>query len=169
MIRKTLIAGALAFCCLVVPVHAEKAPPPPPANTASLEGMVGPAIYVSDPARSLKFYTDGLGMVLRMRFGPPDRPDMVVGFGPDPLQAGIMLITDKAGLKQRLIEHAHGFDRIALRVADIRTIADHLRTAGFEPGEIRIVHGTVQMMMVNDPDGYKIELIDSKPAPRQPM
>ncbi|MCW1401037.1 VOC family protein [Novosphingobium sp. MW5] len=61
------------------------------------EGMVGPAIYVTQPERSLKFYTEGLGMKLRMRFGPKDRPDMVVGFGSNPADAGIMLVTDKTG------------------------------------------------------------------------
>lgn len=137
--------------------------------TASLYGIVGPGLYISDPARSLKFYTEGLGMQLRMRFGPPGRPDMVVGFGPDPMQAGIMLLTDKEGPTQRPIAHAHGFDRIALRLPDLQAVSARLRAAGFEPGEIREVHGGIaRMMMVTDPDGYRIELIDSKPAPKRP-
>lgn len=164
-----LLAGA---GLLVASWNAQARPAPAPAASpppaASLEGMVGPALYVTDPARSLKFYTEGLGMKMRMRFGPPDRPDMVVGFGMDPTQAGIMLITDKTAPTQPPIQHSHGFDRIALRLPDLVAVSARLRAAGFQPGEIRIVHGAIRMMMVDDPDGYRIELIDSLPPPRKP-
>ena len=146
--------------------HAEPAAPTAPAT--KLEGMVGPALYVSNPARSLKFYTEGLGMKLRMRFGPPERPDMVVGFGMDPTEAGIMLITDKEG-PIRKIEHVHGFDRIALRLPDLAAVSERLKKAGFEAGEIRTVHGAIRIMMVTDPDGYRIELIDSQPPSKKPQ
>lgn len=141
------------------------APPSPPA--AALEGMVGPALYVTNPDRSLKFYTDGLGMKERMRFGPADRPDIVVGFGTDMTQAGIMLITDKTG-PIRPVEHGHGFDRIALRLPNLAAVNDRLKGAGFEGGEIRLVHGAINMMIVTDPDGYRVELIDSQPPARKP-
>lgn len=131
------------------------------------EGMVGPAIYVTDPARSVKFYVDALGLKVRMKFGPADRPDTVVGFGTDPTEAGIMLITDKQG-PVRAVQHSHGFDRIALRLPNLAAVNARLRAAGFAPGEIRTVHGAVSMMMISDPDGYRIELIDSAPAPKQP-
>lgn len=154
----TVLAGLLAISGL--PAAAAEATAP-----YSLEVIVGPALYVTDPERSLKFWRDAMGMQVRMRFGPKDRPDLVIGFGPDPTQAGIMLITDKEGAP-RAIEHGHGFDRIALRLPDLHSVNDRLRAAGFAPGEIRIVHGGVVMMMVTDPDGYRVELIDSKPAPR---
>jgi lactoylglutathione lyase len=159
------LAASLALTLASLPAFGEPAPVAPPA--AGLEGMVGPALYVSDPARSLKFYTDGLGMRLRMRFGPTDRPDMVVGFGANPADAGIMLITDKQGPIQP-IQHVHGFDRIALRLPDLVAVSARLRAAGFAAGDIRTVHGSIQMMIVTDPDGYRIELIDSKPAPKRP-
>jgi catechol 2,3-dioxygenase-like lactoylglutathione lyase family enzyme len=130
------------------------------------DGMVGPALYVSDPAKSRAFYVDGLGMTLRASFGPKDKPDMIVGFGRSMFDAGIMLLTDKEAAAPRPIQHVHGFDRIALRVADLRAINVRLQAAGFAPGNIQVVHGAVQMMMVTDPDGYRIEMIDSKPAPR---
>lgn len=124
------------------------------------EGMVGPAIYVTQPERSLKFYTEGLGMKLRMRFGPKDRPDMVVGFGSNPADAGIMLVTDKTG-PIRKVQHVHGFDRIALRVPDFAAANARLESLGFKGGEVKIVHGAIRMMMITDPDGYRIELIET--------
>lgn len=128
--------------------------------------MVGPALYVSDHVRSLRFYTEGLGMKLRLKFGPPDKPDMVVGFGKDPMQAGIMLLTDKEGPSPRAIGHVHGFDRIAWRLPNLAGLRARLIAAGYAPGEIKIAHGSIQVMMVTDPDGYRLELIDTQPAPR---
>lgn len=160
------LATALTLAALaMVPAMAVAEPAAPPA--ASLEGMVGPALYVTDPARSLRFYTEGLGMKLRMRFGTSERPDMVVGFGANPADAGIMLITDKQG-PIRPVQHVHGFDRIALRLPDLAAVSARLRNAGFAAGEIQTVHGSIRMMMVTDPDGYRIELIDSLPTPRKP-
>ena len=75
------LATALTLAALaIVPAMALAEPAAPPA--ASLEGMVGPALYVTDPVRSLKFYTEGLGMKLRMRFGTSERrplPDRAAG------------------------------------------------------------------------------------------
>lgn len=156
------LIGGVALALSVPLAHAEPAGP-----GAKLEGVIGPALYVSDPARSLKFYTEGLGMQVRMRFGPPDRPDMVLGFGMDPTEAGIMLITDKEG-PIRPIQHVHGFDRVALRLPDLAAVAGRLRKAGFEAGDIRTVHGNIRMMMISDPDGYRIELIDSQPPAKYP-
>lgn len=134
-------------------------------DAAAVTGtMVGPAIYVSDPARSARFYTEGLGMKIRMRFGPPESPDQLVGYGADPGQPCIMLLSEKAG-PGRAIEHGHGFDRIAFQVAHLDRVRDRLRTAGFQPGTVEKAHGTMQVMMVTDPDGYRIELIDVAPGP----
>lgn len=160
MIRKLALFALLALGA--VPASAQTPPPAMPS-----ENMVGPALYVTDSARSVRFYTEGLGMKVRMRFGSAERPDVVVGFGMNPTDAGIMLITDKDG-PIRPIAHAHGFDRIAVRLPGLEAVASRLRAAGFEAGEIKVVHGFVRMMMVTDPDGYRIELIDSQPIPRKP-
>lgn len=157
--RKRILAALLSLCA--VPAAAQTAPLPLPN-----ENIVGPALHITDPARSIRFYTEGLGMVVRMRFGTAERPDVVVGFGTNPSDAGIMLITEKQG-PLRPIVHAHGFDRIAVRLPGLETVAARLKAAGFEAGEITLVHGFVRMMMVTDPDGYRIELIDSQPAPRK--
>lgn len=161
------LALTIALATLAVAPSAAAAEPAPAPPSVSLEGMIGPAIYVTDPARSLKFYTEGLGMRLRMRFGTPERPDTVVGFGSNPSDAGIMLITNKQGPIQP-VQHGHGFDRIALRLPDLVAVSARLRAAGFAAGEIQTVHGSIRMMMVTDPDGYRIELIDSQPAARKP-
>lgn len=150
------LALALQVPCSAV-ANAEAAAP-------EVQGfMVGPALYVSDYKRSQAFYVDGLGMKVRLRFGPPDHPDMVVGFGTDPAQPGIMLLTDKTG-KPQPIKHVHGFDRIAFRIPNLTAVAARLNQAGFPTPPIEVAHGSIQVLMVTDPDGYRLELIDTMPA-----
>lgn len=162
MIKITIAALAIATATVAGSAQAQEiSMAPVKSSTGASQGMVGPGLYVSNPERSLKFYTDGLGMVLRMKMGD----DLIVGFGRNMMDAGIMLLQDKSKKPQK-IAHAHGFDRIAWRVDDLQAINARLKAAGFSPGEIRVVHGVVQMMIVTDPDGYRMELIDSKPAPK---
>ena len=165
--KQSVIAVALALASSPVGVSgawAQSSSSPPAAASETQGAMVGPALYVTDVSRSLKFYTDGLGMQVRMKFGPADRPDVVIGYGADPTQPGLMLLSDRAGAAPRKIEHVHGFDRIAFRMTDLETLAAKLRAAGFSPSDIRVVHENYRMMMVSDPDGYRFELIDNKPG-----
>lgn len=159
MIRQAAFALGMAAALSAAPVQAQSAPVA--SSSGAMEGMVGPGLYISNPERSLKFYTEGLGMVLRMKMGD----DLIVGFGRNMMDAGLMLLKDKRSKPPR-IGHAYGFDRIAWRVNDLRAINQRLSAAGFAPGEIKVVHGAIQMMIVTDPDGYRMELIDSKPAPK---
>jgi catechol 2,3-dioxygenase-like lactoylglutathione lyase family enzyme len=134
----------------------------PPA-VAAANAIVGPGIYVSDIQRSLQFYRDLLGMTVSMKYGPADRPDIVIGFGSDPTQAGLMLLSDRAGSMPRKIEHGHGYDRLAIRLGDLAGTHARLRAAGYTVSDIREVHGMFLMAMANDPDGYKVELLGPKP------
>lgn len=163
--KRAILMAVLALACS--PLHAQStATSTAPAEAVQEGWMVGPALYVSDPVKSLRFYAEGLGMKLRMKFGPTDKPDMLVGFGKDPMQPAIMLLTDKEGPTPRAIGHVHGFDRIAWRLPGLIQVRARLLAAGYTPGEIKVEHGAIQVMMVTDPDGYRLELIDTMPAPR---
>ncbi|MFC0684847.1 VOC family protein [Novosphingobium clariflavum] len=170
MSARPLLAAALIVLCGAATspapeVHAApQGTAPGAASSGDVNGMmVGPALYVSDPAASARFYTEGLGMKVRLRFGPPDRPDQLVGYGAGMTQPSIMLLSEKAGSIAR-IEHGHGFDRIAFQISGLEQIAARLRKAGYQPGPIEKAHGTMQVMMVTDPDGYRLELVDPAPA-----
>jgi lactoylglutathione lyase len=137
-----------------------------PANaplTAAANAMVGPGIYVSDVQRSLKFYRDILGMTVRMQYGPAAAPDVVIGFGNDPAAAGLMLLSDHTPGAPHTIQHGHGYDRLALRLADLSGTHAKLRAAGFTVTDVRVVHDVFLMAMATDPDGYKVELLGPKP------
>ena len=57
------------------------------------------------------------------------------------------------------------FGHLALGVPDIYATCDKLRAAGVkisrEPGPVKF--GTTVIAFIDDPDGYKIELIERKP------
>jgi catechol 2,3-dioxygenase-like lactoylglutathione lyase family enzyme len=149
----------------------------PAAQADERDMVVGPAFYVADLARSLKFYREGLGMEVTMQFGadgaaldPKERartgrlaeghPNTVLSFGSDPMSPVIMLLRDGAPTGPRKIEHAHGYARVALRIANLPAVSARLKAAGFEPTPIRGAHGTHQVMFVKDPDGYTVELVE---------
>lgn len=133
----------------------------PPAPLVLPNSVMGPAIYVSDTEKSLKFYRDVLGMQVRMAFGPKGKQDVVIGFGPDTTKPSILLLTDKSATPQP-IQHAHGFSRVVLIIDDTKGLAAKLRAAGYDAPDPQKVHGSSMMLMTTDPDGYKVEIIDTK-------
>ena len=118
-------------------------------------------LRVGDLEKSLAFYQDVLGMQLLSRKDYPDGKFTLafVGFGKNPEHAEIEL-THNWGVTAYEIGTAYG--HIALGVSDIHGVCAKIRTAGGkitrEPGPMK--HGTTVIAFVQDPDGYKIELID---------
>jgi catechol 2,3-dioxygenase-like lactoylglutathione lyase family enzyme len=158
MPRLLNLIGAAALAA-AMPVAAET-PTPPPAPGASL---IGPALHVGSVERSLKFYVDGLGMAVGMQMGPPQRHETILTFGGDPRQPGIILLSDQTAKTAPVIAQSNGFDRVVLRMADLTATAAKLRAAGFAPSEIRDVAMGYRMMLATDPDGYKYELVETRP------
>jgi lactoylglutathione lyase len=118
-------------------------------------------LRVVDLDRSLRFYTEVLGMKLFSRKDYPAGKFTLafVGFAKNPEQAEIEL-THNWETSHYEIGDAYG--HIALGVPDIDAACDRIRSAGGkitrEPGPMK--HGTTVIAFVQDPDGYKIELIE---------
>jgi len=118
-------------------------------------------LRVGDLQRSIDFYTRVLGMTL---LRTTDRPDQkyslaFVGYGSNPDHAEIEL-TYNYGVDA--YELGTAFGHIALGVADVHGTCERIRAAGGtitrEPGPVK--GGTTNIAFVQDPDGYKIELIE---------
>jgi lactoylglutathione lyase len=117
-------------------------------------------IRVGDLDRSIKFYTDVLGMKLLRRKDYPDGKFTLafVGYGPETEQAVVELTynwgTDKYDL-------GNAFGHIALEVDDVYKACEDIKKRGGkvtrEAGPMK--HGSTVIAFVEDPDGYKIELI----------
>ena len=118
-------------------------------------------LRVGDLERALAFYCEVLGMQLISRKDYPDGKFTLafVGYGKNPEQAEIEL-TYNWGVDKYELGTAYG--HIALGVDDIYGACEKIRAAGGkitrEPGPMK--HGTTVIAFVQDPDGYKVELIE---------
>ena len=119
-------------------------------------------IRVGDLERSIRFYTEVLGMtLLRQQDYPDGRFTLAfVGYGPEAEQAVIEL-TYNYGVDR--YDLGSGFGHIALAVEDAYVACDAIRQRGGkvarEAGPMK--HGSTVIAFVEDPDGYKIELIQT--------
>ena len=120
-------------------------------------------LRVGNLQRSIDFYTQVLGMrLLRTTQRPEQQYDLAfVGYGANPEHAEIEL-TYNYGVEK--YELGNAFGHIALGVSDIFGACERIRAAGGritrEPGPMK--HGTTVIAFVDDPDGYKIELIERR-------
>lgn len=117
-------------------------------------------IRVGDLERSIKFYTDVLGMKLLRRKDYPDGKFTLafVGYGPETEHA-VVELTYNWGTER--YDLGNGFGHIALEVDDAYKACADIKARGGkvtrEAGPMK--HGTTVIAFVEDPDGYKIELI----------
>ena len=117
-------------------------------------------IRVGDLERSLKFYTEVLGMrVLRSKDYPDGRfTNTFVGYD-DESKAAVLELTHNWDTKSYNL--GNGYGHVALAVEDAYKACDEIRKRGGkvtrEAGPMK--HGTTVIAFVEDPDGYKIELI----------
>ena len=118
-------------------------------------------LRVGDLERSLAFYTDVLKMsLLRRKDYPSGRFTLAfVGYGPESDQTVLELTHN---WDTSAYELGDGYGHIALGVEDIHStcagIADQGGRVVREPGPMK--HGSTVIAFVEDPDGYKVELIE---------
>lgn len=117
-------------------------------------------LRVGDLERSVQFYTRMFGMKELRRNDVPDGKYTLVflGFGPEATQT-VLELTYNYGVES--YEMGTAFGHLAFAVPDIYADCERLRAAGVkitrEPGPVKF--GTTLIAFVEDPDGYKIELI----------
>ena len=117
-------------------------------------------LRVSDLEASIRFYCDVLGMqLLRQQDYPGGEFTLAfVGYGNEADQAVIELTYNWGRSEYNL---GDGFGHIALGVDDIYTTCEQIKAKGGkvvrEPGAMK--HGSTVIAFVEDPTGYKIELI----------
>ncbi|MFO1322713.1 MAG: lactoylglutathione lyase [Burkholderiales bacterium] len=120
-------------------------------------------LRVGDLPRSIAFYTDVLGMQLKRTTDRPEQKYRLafVGYAGDPDGAEIEL-TYNYGVDR--YELGTAFGHVAIAVPDVAAACDAARSKGGkvtrEPGPVK--GGTTVIAFVEDPDGYKIELIERR-------
>ena len=119
-------------------------------------------IRVGDLQRSIDFYTKLLGMrELRRRDVPEGKYTLAfLGFGDGNASGGAEIeLTYNYGVEK--YEQGTAFGHLALGVPDVAAACEKVRAGGGrvtrEAGPVKF--GTTIIAFVEDPDGYKIELI----------
>ena len=122
-------------------------------------------LRVGDLDRSIAFYTEVLGMRLLRRHDYPDGKFTLAFVGYQDEQDGAVLeLTYNWGVDSYELGTAYG--HIALSVDNAAEACERIRQNGGnvtrEAGPVK--GGTTVIAFVEDPDGYKIELIEEKDA-----
>lgn len=118
-------------------------------------------LRVGDLEKSISFYTEILGMQLLRRKDYPNGKFTLafVGYG-DEADHTVIELTHNWGTDS--YDLGDGFGHIALAVDDAAAACDEIRNRGGnvvrEAGPMK--HGTTVIAFVEDPDGYKVELIE---------
>jgi lactoylglutathione lyase len=120
-------------------------------------------LRVGDLERSLRFYTEVLGMRLLRRKDYPEGKFTLafVGYG-DETDTAVLELTHNWGVDKYELGNAYG--HIAIAVDDAYKACEEVKRRGGkvtrEAGPMK--HGTTVIAFIEDPDTYKIELIERK-------
>ncbi len=134
----------------------------PESLTSSIEPVIsitGPALRSSDLDRSIRFYSEGLGMNA-YTFDARSNIEVAVSAPNDSAPPIIMLFKSKDPANSPPIEIGNGFGRIILGVNDAVALAAKLTAAGYTPSEVRVITGYGKIFSVKDPDGYSFEITE---------
>jgi lactoylglutathione lyase len=118
-------------------------------------------LRVADLERSLRFYTEVLGMRLLRRKDYPEGKFTLafVGYG-DETDTAVIELTHNWGVDN--YELGNAFGHIAVAVDDAYKACEEVKRRGGrvtrEAGPMK--HGTTVIAFIEDPDTYKIELIE---------
>ena len=120
-------------------------------------------LRVGDLPRSVKFYTEALGMKLLRTTERPEQKYSLAFVGYDSEdRAAVLELTYNHGVSSYELGTAYG--HIALGVPDVAGACEKIREAGGtitrEAGPVK--GGSSVIAFVEDPDGYKIEFIESR-------
>ncbi len=123
--------------------------------------MLHTMLRVGDLERSLRFYTEVLGMRLLRRKDYPEGKFTLafVGYGEE-ADTAVLELTHNWGVEKYELGNAYG--HIAVAVDDAYKACEEVKRRGGkvsrEAGPMK--HGTTVIAFIEDPDGYKIELIE---------
>ena len=138
------------------------------APTAGRAGESGESRFlhtmlrVKDLDKSLRFYTEQLGMkLLRKRDYPTGRFTLAfVGYGDESDSTAIELTHNWEQAEPYSL--GSGFGHLAVSVPDVYKACERLAAAGVKIPRPAgpMAHGGSVIAFIEDPDGYKIELVD---------
>ncbi|KAB2077442.1 hypothetical protein ES319_A06G101100v1 [Gossypium barbadense] len=121
---------------------------------------------VGDLEKTIKFYTECLGMKLSRKRDIPEEQysNAFLGYGPEDSHFAVEL-TYNYGVDKYNI--GNGFGHFGVAVNDVSKTVDLVKAKGGkvtrDPGPVK--GGTRIIAFIEDPDGYTFELLERKPTP----
>ena len=120
-------------------------------------------LRVGDMQRSIRFYTEALGMkVLRTTDRPEQKYSLAFVGYEDESRSAVLELTYNYGVDR--YDLGSGYGHVAVGVPDVAAACAKVRGLGGkvtrEPGPVK--GGTTVIAFVEDPDGYKIEFIERR-------
>lgn len=153
-----ILAAALA-----TPALAAELAPPAPTTLAQSSSFIGTALNVVDLDREIAFYTQALGLKVAATLPAGSRTETILQFPGNPGQASLLLMHDTSPNAPKSLTHGNDFSRLVIRVVDLAALAVRLAQLGYAHGEIRPGGQGYQILMMTDPEGYRLELVQPGP------
>lgn len=120
-------------------------------------------IRVRDLEKSIDFYTRLLGMKLLHRTDYPDGQFTLAFVGYEDEKDGTVLELTHNWDRTTPYDIGDGFGHLAIRCDDMVAFCDYLKGEGVKiprpPGPMGGKVGATMLAFIEDPDGYKIELL----------
>ena len=162
-----MLAASLATPALAAPVSSVSVPAPAtvPAPTSLAQGasFIGTALNVVELDREIAFYTQALGLKVAATLPAGTRTETILQFPGNSGQASLLLMHDAAPTAPKSLTHGNDFSRLVIRVVDIAALAVRLTELGYAHGEVRGGGQGYLVMMMTDPEGYRLELVQPGP------
>ncbi len=134
------------------------------ADNGSEARMLHTMIRVKDLDSSIDFYTRLLGMTLLSHTDYEGGKFTLAFVGYGDVKSNTVIELTHNWDQDEAYELGNGFGHVAIGVPDIYSTCEKLVAAGVNlprpPGPM--MHGTTVIAFVEDPDGYKIELIEKR-------
>jgi lactoylglutathione lyase len=118
------------------------------------------AYFVADIDRSLKFYRDVLGMREQQRFDLGGGVEEVILAFPESKGAGVILMWNTR--RTTPYQYGDSYSRLVMMVSDLDETVRHLRAHQVVFSKELTDAGTLRYVIVKDPDGYGIEVLQLK-------
>jgi catechol 2,3-dioxygenase-like lactoylglutathione lyase family enzyme len=151
---------------LLLPGAASAQTPPPPSTpqaSAVETVLVAPGLSAADLGRSTKFYATALGLApcTTLHHGPVTEV-ILCSDAKAPRPVLILVHDDTAGGVKP--GDAGGLDKVVMRAPDLTGVAARMKAAGYPEGEFHAASQGPAVLMIKDPDGHRLELVQGAPS-----
>ena len=157
-----MLLAALLAAPAMAAISAEVTPPVPMVLTQGAS-FIGTALNVVDLDREIAFYTRALGLKVAATLPAGRGSETILQFPGNPAQASLLLMHDTTPNAPKSLTHGNDFSRLVIRVTDLAALATRLTQLGYPHGEIRAGGQGYLVLMMTDPEGYRLELVQPGP------